>query len=202
MPTRGEGTVHRVRPDGDAPIRTARTLHPAAHDKKTSEGVAMKPAASALCTAGLIALSLAGCSTPNTRPQALLKCDYKALKKNAPVGGPALTSVAYGAVKDIPADAVLMSDSALFHSVMVQQLSTSNTAGGTVQVSARLANCTGEGMSVRARTAFLDQGMAPAEPVSAWRTVFLPAGGMAVYQESSFSAGKAAHYYIELAPNL
>ena len=162
----------------------------------------MKLAASALCTAALV-LSLAGCaSTPQTRPQALLKCDYKALKKNAPIGGPALTSVAYGAVKDIPADAVLMSDSALFHSVMVQHLNTQNTAGGTVQVTARLANCTGAGMSVRARTAVLDQGMAPAEPVSAWRTVFLPAGGMAVYQESSFSTGKAAHYYIELAPNL
>lgn len=163
----------------------------------------MKLAASALCTAALALSLAAGCaSTPQTRPQALLKCDYKALKKNATTGGPALTSVVYGAVKDIPADAVLMSDSTLFHSVMVQHLNTQNTAGGTVQVTARLANCTGAGMSVRARTAFLDQGMAPAEPVSAWRTVFLPAGGMAVYQESSFSTGKAAHYYIELAPNL
>ena len=70
-----------------------------------------------------------------------------------------------------------------------------------MQVNARLANCTGADMSVRARTAFLDAGMAPAEPVSAWRTVYLPAGGMAVYQESSYSSGKAAHYYIELARN-
>ena len=161
----------------------------------------MKPAVPTLCT-GLLVLALAGCAaTPNTRPQALLTCDYKALKRNAPVGGPALTSVAYGAVKDIPADAVLMSDQGLFHSVMVQRLGTQPTPGGTVQVTARLANCTGAGFSVRARTAFLDQGMAPAEPVSAWRTVFLPPGGMAVYQESSFTAGKAAHYYIELAPN-
>lgn len=161
----------------------------------------MKTNTTAACCVGLLVLALAGCSTPNTRPQSLLKCDYKALKKNAPTGGPALTSVAYGAVKDIPADAVLMSDARLFNSVMVQQLSTGTTAGGTVQVTARLANCTGAGMSVRARTAFLDAGMAPAEPVSAWRTVFLPAGGMGVYQESSFSTGKAQHYYIELAPN-
>jgi len=160
----------------------------------------MKPV-STLCCTGLLALALVGCATPNTRPQALLQCDYKALKRNAPTGGPALTSVAYGAVKDIPADAVLMSDQALFRSVIVQQLSTQDTPGGTVQVSARLANCTGQAFSVRARTAFLDPGMAPAEPVSAWRTVFLPVGGMAVYQESSFSTGKAAHYYIELAPN-
>ncbi len=35
----------------------------------------------ALCTAALVALSLAGCaSAPQTRPQALLKCDYKAMK--------------------------------------------------------------------------------------------------------------------------
>lgn len=161
----------------------------------------MKTAVSTLGCAALVALMLAGCSTPNARPQAMLKCDYKALKANALTGGPALTSTVYGSIKDIPADAVLMSDATLYRSVIVQQLSTQGTAGGTVQVNARLANCTGAGMSVRARTAFLDAGMAPAEPVSAWRTVFLPPGGMAVYQESSFSAGKAAHYYIELAPN-
>ncbi len=150
---------------------------------------------------GALALSLAGCaSTPSARPQALLKCDYQALKKNAPVGGPALTSVAYGSVRDIPADAVLMSDRALYHSVIVQHLSTTATAGGTVQVTARLANCTGAPMDVRARVAFLDGNMAPVEGVSAWRPVFLPAGGMAVYQESSLSQ-RAAHYYIELAPN-
>ncbi len=145
-------------------------------------------------------LMLAGCSTPAARPQALLKCDYKALKRNAPVGGPALSSVAYGAVEDIPADAVLMSDASLFRSVIVQHLSTATTAGGTVQVTARMANCTGAPLNVRARIAFLDAGMAPVEPVSAWRPVFLPQGGMGVYQESSFSQ-KATHYYIELAPN-
>lgn len=160
----------------------------------------MRCAISTACI-GLAALALSACSTPNTRPQALLKCDYKALKANAPTGGPALTSIAYGAVKDIPADAVLMSDANLYKRVMVQHLSTQKTPGGTVQVSARLANCTGESFSVLARTAFLDQGMAPAEPVSAWRTVYLPAGEMAVYQESSYSADRAAHYYIELAPN-
>jgi PBP1b-binding outer membrane lipoprotein LpoB len=162
----------------------------------------MTSAASTLASAVLIALVLAGCSsTPNARPQTLLKCDYKALKANAITGGPALTSMAYGSVRDIPADAVLISDAGLYNSVIVQQLGTQRTAGGTVQVSARLANCTGAAMSVRARTAFLDAGMAPAEPVSAWRTVFLPAGDMAVYQESSFSVDKAAHYYIELARN-
>jgi hypothetical protein len=162
----------------------------------------MQSSASILASAVLAALVLAGCSsTPAARPQALLKCDYKALKASALTGGPALTSTAYGSVKDIPADAVLISDAGLYNSVIVQQLGTQNTAGGTVQVNARLANCTGAGMSVRARTAFLDAGMAPAEPVSAWRTVYLPAGGMAVYQESSYSSGKAAHYYIELARN-
>ena len=161
----------------------------------------MQSSASILVSAAVIALALAGCSsTPAARPQAMLKCDYKALKANAPTGGPALTSIAYGAVKDIPADAVLMSDANLYKRVMVQHLSTQKTPGGTVQVSARLANCTGESFSVLARTAFLDQGMAPAEPVSAWRTVYLPAGEMAVYQESSLSQ-RAAHYYIELAPN-
>ena len=54
-------------------------------------------------------VATAGCSTPAARPQAVLECDYKALKRNAPSGGPALTAVAYGSVKDIPADAVLMS---------------------------------------------------------------------------------------------
>jgi uncharacterized protein YcfL len=149
----------------------------------------------------LALLLLAGCSTaPAARPQALLKCDYKALKKNSPTGGPALTSVAYGAVKDIPADAVLMSDEGLYRSVIVQHLSTAPTAGGTVQVTARLANCTGAPLDVRARVAFLDGNMAPVEAVSAWRPVFLPAGDMAVYQESSLSQ-RATHYYIELAPN-
>lgn len=148
-----------------------------------------------------LVLLAAGCaSAPAGRPQALLTCDYKALKRNAPTGGPALTSVAYGAVKDIPADAVLMSDSALYHSVIVQHLSTAPTAGGTVQVTARLANCTGAPLDVRARISFLDTNMAPVEAASAWRTVFLPAGGMAVYQEASFSQ-RATRYYIELAPN-
>ena len=143
---------------------------------------------------------LTSCSTPAGRPQAVLKCDYKALKRNALTGGPALTSMAYGSVKDIPADAVLMSDTRLYNSVIVQQLSTASTPGGTVQVTARLANCTNAPLDVRARIAFLDHTMVPAEPVSAWRTVFLPVGGMAVYQESSFTS-KAANYYIELTPN-
>ncbi|KRG70526.1 hypothetical protein [Pseudoxanthomonas dokdonensis] len=162
----------------------------------------MKSTALLLAPAALIALMLAGCaSSPSAGPQTLLKCDYKALKANALTGGPALTSMAYGSVRDIPADAVLISDAGLYNSVIVQQLSTQRTAGGTMQATARLANCTGVGFSVRARTAFLDANMGPAEPVSAWRTVFLPAGGMSVYQESSFSADKAAYYYIELARN-
>ncbi|RRN79573.1 MULTISPECIES: hypothetical protein [Pseudoxanthomonas] len=155
----------------------------------------------ALAAAVLVAVvATAGCSTPAARPQAVLECDYKALKRNAPSGGPALTAVAYGSVKDIPADAVLMSDERLFRSVIVQHLSTSTTPGGTVQVTARLANCTAGPLGVRARVAFLDSNMAPVEAVSAWRPVFLPHGGMAVYQESSLSP-KATHYYIELAPN-
>lgn len=155
-----------------------------------------------LCCATLFGLLVAGCASPPAgRPQSVLRCDYHALKANAQRGGPALTSLAYGAVADIPADAVLMSDTSLFRSVIVQTLSTQTTPGGTVQVSARLADCTGRGITVLARTAFLNQGMAPAEPVSSWKTVFIPAGGMGVYQESSFSTGNVAHYYIELAPN-
>jgi hypothetical protein len=158
--------------------------------------------------AGLGLVGLAGCTA--TLPQApawlagpvaqTVQCQPARAPQPAPQG-PALVQQAYGtAHTPIPANAVLFTHEGLAAHVAVQGLFAGRTEAGTVEVSARLVNCTDQPVALRARTSFLAASTAPAEPASAWQPVFLAPRATAVYQERSLGRERVASYLIEIAP--
>lgn len=155
-------------------------------------------------SAGAVALLLAGCAgSPPPRPlapQSMLHCDHAALQQHGRATGPAIVAEAYGAVSDVPLDAVTVLDRWLFNAVMTQSIYSTRTGTGTVEVTVRFANCTDRPIQMRARTSFLRPSRAPAEATSAWTTLFLEPHALAVYQEKSVSTREVEYFLIELAP--
>lgn len=147
----------------------------------------------------LACLVLSACAqTPSQPPQSMLSCDYRALERSSRPPGPALAASAYGSVTDIPLDAVLVHDRALYRTVIVQSLYSQISASGTTMVTARFANCSDRRIQFRARTSFLDQYHAPIESTSAWSTVFIEPGALGVYQERSMRQDGVAYFLIEI----
>lgn len=139
-------------------------------------------------------LLVAGCA--NQQPKLLVEC-------KSPIDvarkGSALVGQEYGIqMSPIPLDALQFTDADVAHSVAVQAVRATRTPADTVQVTARLVNCTDKPMVVRARTSFMDATQLPTEPVSAWRIIPMPARATSVYQENSASVN-VAHYLVELA---
>lgn len=112
--------------------------------------------------------------------------------------GPALVGQGYGLkMTDIPLDALQFTDAAVASSVAVQAVRAVRSETDTVQVTARVVNCTDKQIAVRARTSFMDDKQIPTEPTSAWRVLFLAPRATTVYREFSTST-KVSHYLIEL----
>lgn len=154
----------------------------------------------ALAVCAMVALT--GCrSFRGAAPQTMLDCNYRGLLRHSDRSGPGLVAQVYDAVSKVPLDAVLVQDERLFDRVVVHSLYAARTPSDTVQVTARFANCSDRELQVRARTAFLRADRGPAEPVSAWQTLFLPPRSLSVYQESSLTRAEVANYVIEIAPN-
>lgn len=149
----------------------------------------------------LLPLVVAGCKTPPAAP-VVVECSAMDAKREHPQGT-ALVGGQYGVVENtpIPLDAVQFTDAWLAKHVAVQGLYTEKTATDTVQVSARLVNCGDKTLSVSTRVSFLKESQAPAEPVSAWRSIMLAPRATALYQENSISR-EVAHYLIEIRPNV
>jgi len=155
----------------------------------------------AVLAASALAL-LTGCvSFRGAAPQTMLDCNYRGLLKHSDRQGPGIVAQVYDSVSKVPLDAVLAQDRGLFRGVIVQSLFAARTPSDTVQVTARFANCTDRELQVRARTSFLRADRGPAEPSSAWQTVFMAPRSLSVYQESSLTRSEVANYYIEIAPN-
>ena len=55
--------------------------------------------------------------------------------------------------------------------LLVEGLFAMRTPTDTVQVVARMVNCTGETVSIEARSSFMNNAQIPTEPDSAWKTV-------------------------------
>lgn len=130
-------------------------------------------------------------------PQQVLKCaPSKALRAKA-APAPLLTPLVKGAFTPVPLETVQFVDPAILRQVMVQTVAAQRTATDTVQVMARLVNCTSTPIQLQARTSFLSAGLGPAEPTSAWRPLFLQPRSTGVYEEKSTST-QVGHYLIEL----
>jgi len=114
--------------------------------------------------------------------------------------GPALVGHEYGPqTTPIPLNSVQFSDAATSRSLAVQNLFAKRTPGDTIAVSARFVSCADADLAVRVRTSFLTADESPAEPVSAWRTVYLHPHLTGSYAENSTSRD-VANYLIEIMP--
>jgi hypothetical protein len=140
------------------------------------------------------ALAGGGCAAPPPAP-AVVQCTWP-----RPPGGPAgdaLVALNYDAMTPIPVDAVQFTNEALAREVVVQQLSARRTSTNTVQVSARLVNCTDYPVVVGSRLHFMDANHVPVEDVSVWQRLVLRPRALGQIQESSMSRD-VEHYVVEL----
>jgi hypothetical protein len=145
------------------------------------------------------ALPAAACG-PETRVGPALACSFApvAAAQATPPSGAAIAPELPGSMTLLPLDTVSMTDPAITNKVLVQQVVASRSATGTVAVTTRFANCTDFPLQLEGRTHFLAADQSPAEPVSAWKRVFLPARSLGTYSENSLQVEPVAHYLIEV----
>jgi hypothetical protein len=141
-----------------------------------------------------LALGLAACQTAAViEPQPV--CNFNAL-----VAAPAPAEVPAAAAPPttMPLTAVNVTDFRLTNKIMVESTNARRHPTGTVEIWARLVNCTDFPLQVEGRTHFLDEARSPVEDVSAWHRIFLPARSYGVYSESSTNVSRVRFYYVEL----
>lgn len=153
-----------------------------------------------LLFAGVPLALLAACASAPPPVEQVVQCTPPDAARPAPAG-PALVNQDYGtAITPIPLNAVLFNDDGIARSVSVQALYSSRTAGGTVEVSARLVSCLDRPAMVRLRTTFMSKNAAPVEPPSAWHPVALSPRATALYAERSIARDEVGAFLVEIAP--
>lgn len=140
-----------------------------------------------------VALVVAGCGSRSPT----VACDFRALDGIEP-SGELLASPAPGALEPIGVNGVSITDTEITSKIMVQQTGAYRTPTGTLQVMARLVNCTDYPQVVEGRTHFMGEGQMPAGEPSGWRRVHLPPRTLGVYTENSTDWDVARSYLIEL----
>jgi hypothetical protein len=148
----------------------------------------------ALALAGLIALGLAAPASAQVAAGPL-KCNFRKAKSKP--GAAVLAPPVKAPFTPVPLESVQLIDRSLTKAVQVQSVAARRTETDTVEVVARLVNCTKDPLRIQARVSFLATDMAPTEPTSGWRQVFLDPTTLGVYSEKSTSVS-AAHYLIEV----
>ncbi|HEX6980868.1 MAG TPA: hypothetical protein VF342_16370 [Alphaproteobacteria bacterium] len=143
----------------------------------------------------LAGVCLLGACTAPVPPT--VQCDFTPQLGAIPPLGPALAEPT-GGMRPVPLNTVSMTDPAITNKVMVQAVNASRTATGTVEIAARIVNCTDFPLQVEGRTHFLDKAQMPVEPVTAWQRVHLPARAFGVYRETSTDVTKVDSYLIEM----
>jgi len=128
----------------------------------------------------------------------VVKCKTSRARHSKPYGEAALVANIPRAMTPIDLDAVQFVDPALTRDILVAGLYARRTETDTVEVTARLVNCTGRPLQVQARSSFMDEAQAPTEPTSAWSRVFVPAYGTGIYRERSIGRDEVSYYLIEL----
>jgi hypothetical protein len=136
---------------------------------------------------------LGGCVAESRKP--VVQCTFP--KQAAPKAGDALVSEEYGAISPVPLDAVQFTNQVLSKQIAVQSLQAHRTTTNTVQVTARLINCTDTPLVVSVRSSFMDASRFALEPATVWQNVVLQPRAMGTYQESSLSKA-VEHYVVEL----
>lgn len=145
----------------------------------------------ALCV--LIAPSSAG----QARENRVIKCSVGKARAAQSTGGAALVANVPRAMTPIDLNAVQMTDKGVIRSVLVEGLFARRTETDTIEVTARLVNCSKKPLQIDVRSSFMGADQFPSEPTSAWQRVFLPPFATGVYREQSMSRNVAS-YLIEL----
>lgn len=127
-----------------------------------------------------------------------LKCSIGAARRDPPRSGPALVANVPRAMTPVDLNAVQMNDRDTWKKVIVEGLFAKRTEMNTLEVTARLVNCTKKPLVVQARSSFLDEAQSPAEPSSTWKPVYLSPLSTSVYQERSISPKGVQYYLVEL----
>lgn len=148
----------------------------------------------AVAAAGVIAASMV--MTGSASAQNVVKCDFRGFKKLGP-SGPAIVSGVKGAMTPIALNSVQIIDKNIAKKILPQAVFARRTDTGTLEVMARLINCTDYPQEVLVRTSFMDPDQFPAEPETAWQRVFLQPRSTAVYSEMSTSMD-IGYYLIEV----
>jgi hypothetical protein len=101
-------------------------------------------------------------------------------------------------ITPIPLDAVVFNDKKLARKVAVQALWAQRTPADTVEVGARLVNCTTNPLQLGVRTSFMDSRQRPTEQISGWKAVFIQPRTTALYSEVSIDRDSVSHYLVEV----
>jgi hypothetical protein len=139
-------------------------------------------------------------ATPAFAENQVLKC-HVGVARRAPVVGDTLTANVARSMTPVALDSVQFTDKKLAKSMIVEGIYTRRTETNTVEVMARLVNCTKKPLQVKARASFLDAQQFPTESPSQWRTVFLPPRGFGLFTEKSIGKVDVANFLIEMSPN-
>lgn len=141
---------------------------------------------------------ISGCVTPPFPSEApvVVQCATPISPNRA---GPAMVGQNYGlSMTPLPLNSVQYGSPATANAMAVQALFAERSPTDTVQVTARFVSCQDVPTSVRIRTSFMRASTAPAEPPSAWKTVYLEPRATALYTEISV-ARDVASYLVEVA---
>lgn len=130
----------------------------------------------------------------------VLKCRV-GVARRAPITGDTLTGNVARSMTPVALDSVQFTDKKLAKSMIVEGIYTRRTETNTVEIMARLVNCTKKPLQVKARASFLDSQQFPTENASQWRTVFLPPLGFGLFAEKSIGKADVANFLIEMSPN-
>lgn len=129
----------------------------------------------------------------------VVRCKTSVAREQGQSSGPALIANVPSSMTPISLNAVQFADKKLSRSIVVEGLYARRTPTDSVEVMARLVNCTDKPTAVQARSSFMDSNQAPVEQSSVWKTVFLSPQATGSYQEFSIMRGSSvANYLIEL----
>lgn len=156
----------------------------------------MSPVRVALGAIALTVTLACGCAT-REKPALVVECGQP--PRSPPAAGPALVGEEYGVtITPIPLDAVVFNDKKLARKVAVQALWAQRTPADTVEVGARLVNCTTNPLQLGVRTSFMDSRQRPTEQISGWKAVFIQPRTTALYSEVSIDRDSVSHYLVEV----
>ena len=148
-----------------------------------------------------LALGLAGCQpkvqVATIQPEPICNFNVQVAQRQA-APAPAEVPPQAAALTPMPVNSVNITDYRITNKIMVESTNARRNPTGTVEVFARLVNCTDYPLQIEGRTHFLDEGQAPVEEVSAWGRIFLSPRSYGVYKESSIDVARVRFYYVEI----